>query len=117
MGALREQMERQMVLRRMSVRTRQSYSAAVAQLAKHYRAAGDDDLRSVWSASPYTCKVSSQSVIVRVVDLRSTEFGPAMISNSPGSTMRFISAFHIRNVRSSSVKRTIFISPGASVTR
>ena len=37
MGALREQMERQMVLRRMSVRTRQSYSAAVAQLAKHYR--------------------------------------------------------------------------------
>jgi integrase/recombinase XerD len=37
MGALREQMERQMVLRRMSVRTRQSYSAAVAQLAKHCR--------------------------------------------------------------------------------
>lgn len=37
MGALREQMERQMVLRRMSVRTRQSYSGAVAQLAKHYR--------------------------------------------------------------------------------
>lgn len=41
MGALREQMERQMVLRRMSVRTRQSYSAAVAQLAKHYRRAPD----------------------------------------------------------------------------
>jgi len=37
MGALREQMERQMVLRRMSVRTRQSYSQAVAALAKHYR--------------------------------------------------------------------------------
>lgn len=37
MGVLREQMERQMVLRRMSIRTRQSYSAAVAQLAKHYR--------------------------------------------------------------------------------
>jgi site-specific recombinase XerD len=41
MGALREQMERQMVLRRMSVRTRQSYSAAVAQLAKHYRRGPD----------------------------------------------------------------------------
>jgi len=37
MGVLREQMERQMVLRRMSVRTRQSYSQAVAGLAKHYR--------------------------------------------------------------------------------
>lgn len=37
MGALREQMEREMVLRRMSVRTRQSYSEAVAALARHYR--------------------------------------------------------------------------------
>jgi site-specific recombinase XerD len=37
MGVLREQMERQMVLRRMSVRTRQSYCQAVVGLAKHYR--------------------------------------------------------------------------------
>lgn len=37
MGALREQMEREMVLRRMSVRTRKSYSQAVAALARHYR--------------------------------------------------------------------------------
>lgn len=37
MGALRDQMEREMVLRRMSIRTRQSYSQAVAALARHYR--------------------------------------------------------------------------------
>lgn len=37
MGVLREQMERQMVLRRMSVRTRQAYSQAVAGLARYYR--------------------------------------------------------------------------------
>ena len=60
---------------------------------------------------------SVQSVIVSVVDLSSTEFGPAMMSNSPGSTTRFISAFQKRNARSSSVKRTVRISPGASVTR
>jgi integrase/recombinase XerD len=41
MGALREQMERQMVLRRMSVRTQRSYSSVVAQLAKHYRRSPD----------------------------------------------------------------------------
>jgi len=37
MGVLRDEMERQMVLRRMSVRTRRSYTQAVAALAKHYR--------------------------------------------------------------------------------
>jgi site-specific recombinase XerD len=37
MGILRDEMERQMVLRRMSVRTRRSYTQAVAALAKHYR--------------------------------------------------------------------------------
>lgn len=42
MGALREQMEREMVLRRMSVRTRQCYSEAVAGLAKHYRRRPDE---------------------------------------------------------------------------
>jgi integrase/recombinase XerD len=41
MGALREQMEREMVLRRMSVRTRQAYSAAVARLTKHYHCPPD----------------------------------------------------------------------------
>jgi site-specific recombinase XerD len=37
MGALRERMEREMVLRRMALRTRHSYAEAVAALAKHYR--------------------------------------------------------------------------------
>lgn len=41
MGALREQMERQMVLRRLALRTRQSYADAVASLAKHYRCSPD----------------------------------------------------------------------------
>lgn len=41
MGILREQMEREMVRRRMSIRTRQSYCQAVAALAKHYRQAPD----------------------------------------------------------------------------
>jgi integrase/recombinase XerD len=37
MGALRERMDREMLLRRMSLRTRQSYIQAVTALAKHYR--------------------------------------------------------------------------------
>ena len=37
MGALREQMEREMVLRRMSVTHAAAYSQAVAALARHYR--------------------------------------------------------------------------------
>lgn len=37
MGVLRDEMERQMMLRRLSVRTRRAYSQAVAGLAKHYR--------------------------------------------------------------------------------
>lgn len=37
MGALREQMTREMTRRRMSVRTQQSYCQAVVGLAKHYR--------------------------------------------------------------------------------
>lgn len=41
MGALREQMERAMVLRRLSLRTRESYAKAVAGLAKHYRRSPD----------------------------------------------------------------------------
>lgn len=41
MGALRERMEREMVLRRLSLRTRQSYSEAVAALAKHYHRSPD----------------------------------------------------------------------------
>lgn len=35
MGALRERMEREMVLRRMSLRTRQSYTEAVAALRRY----------------------------------------------------------------------------------
>lgn len=42
MGALREQMERQMVLRRLSARTQQSYVQAVAGLARHYRRRPDE---------------------------------------------------------------------------
>lgn len=41
MGALRDRMEREMVLRRMALRTRQSYAAQVAALAKHYRRSPD----------------------------------------------------------------------------
>ena len=41
MGKLREQMEREMMLRRMSVRTRESYSSAVAAVAKYYRRSPD----------------------------------------------------------------------------
>jgi integrase/recombinase XerD len=41
MGVLRERMEREMVLRRMAVRTRRSYAEAVAALAKHYRRGPD----------------------------------------------------------------------------
>lgn len=41
MGALRDRMEREMVLRRMALRTRQAYSAQVASLAKHYRRSPD----------------------------------------------------------------------------
>jgi len=37
MGALRERMEREMVLRRLALRTRRSYAEAVAALARHYR--------------------------------------------------------------------------------
>lgn len=37
MGILRDQMEREMVRRRMSLRTRQAYCQAVVGLAKHYR--------------------------------------------------------------------------------
>ena len=37
MGVLRERMEREMVLRRMTFRTRRSYTEAVAALAKYYR--------------------------------------------------------------------------------
>ena len=37
MGILREQMEREMVRRRMSLRTRQAYCQAVVGLAKHFR--------------------------------------------------------------------------------
>ena len=37
MGALRERMEREMVLRRMALRTRRSYIETVAALARHYR--------------------------------------------------------------------------------
>jgi site-specific recombinase XerD len=38
---LRERMEREMVLRRMALRTRRSYAEAVAALAKHYRRSPD----------------------------------------------------------------------------
>jgi site-specific recombinase XerD len=41
MGVLRERMEREMVLRRMALRTRQSYAEAVAAIAKHYRRSPD----------------------------------------------------------------------------
>jgi len=41
MGVLREQMEREMVLRRMALRTRQAYVAQVVALAKHYRRSPD----------------------------------------------------------------------------
>lgn len=41
MGALRERMEREMVLRRMALRTRQAYVAQVAALAKHYHRSPD----------------------------------------------------------------------------
>lgn len=41
MGTLRDQMEREMMLRRMSMRTRESYSSAVAALAKYYRRSPD----------------------------------------------------------------------------
>ena len=41
MGALREQMDRDMVLRGMSPRTRESYLAAVAGMAKFYRRSPD----------------------------------------------------------------------------
>ncbi len=37
MGALREQMDADMVVRGMSERTRESYLAAVGAMAKHYR--------------------------------------------------------------------------------
>lgn len=41
MGALREQMDRDMVLRGLSVRTRESYLAAVKGLARYYRRSPD----------------------------------------------------------------------------
>jgi integrase/recombinase XerD len=41
MGALREQMDKDMVLRGMSLRTRESYLYAVRGLAKHYRKSPD----------------------------------------------------------------------------
>jgi integrase/recombinase XerD len=41
MGALREQMDADLTLRGMSVRTREAYLGAVAQLAKYYRRAPD----------------------------------------------------------------------------
>jgi integrase/recombinase XerD len=41
MGALREQMDKDMVLRGMSPRTRESYLYAVKGLAKHYRRSPD----------------------------------------------------------------------------
>jgi len=41
MGALRERMDKDMVLRGMAVRTRESYLWAVAGLAKHYRRSPD----------------------------------------------------------------------------
>jgi integrase/recombinase XerD len=41
MGALRERMEREMVLRRMALRTRRSYADAVAALARYYRRSPD----------------------------------------------------------------------------
>lgn len=41
MGALRDRMEREMVLRRLALRTRQSYAEAVVALAKHYRRSPD----------------------------------------------------------------------------
>jgi integrase/recombinase XerD len=41
MGVLRERMEREMVLRRLALRTQRSYAEAVAALAKHYRCSPD----------------------------------------------------------------------------
>jgi integrase/recombinase XerD len=41
MGALRERMEREMVLRRLALRTRQSYAEAVAAIARYYRRSPD----------------------------------------------------------------------------
>jgi integrase/recombinase XerD len=41
MGALRERMEREMVLRRLALRTRQAYIAQVTALSKHYRRSPD----------------------------------------------------------------------------
>lgn len=41
MGALRDRMEREMVLRRMALRTRQAYIAQVAAVAKYFRRSPD----------------------------------------------------------------------------
>lgn len=41
MGVLRDRMEREMVLRRLALRTRKSYVEAVVALAKHYRRSPD----------------------------------------------------------------------------
>ena len=41
MGALRQQMDQDMVLRGMSARTRESYLSAVAAMAKFYRRSPD----------------------------------------------------------------------------
>ena len=41
MGTLRDRMEREMVLRRMALRTRQAYTAQVAALAKYFRRSPD----------------------------------------------------------------------------
>src|SRR5690606_29755848 len=60
---------------------------------------------------------TAPSAIVSTLLLRSTEFGPAMISNSPGSTTSRMSAFHNRKASGPSLKLTVFCSPGSSETR
>src|SRR6185503_1691466 len=49
--------------------------------------------------------------------LRSTEFGPAMIWNSPGSTVYCIASFQYANASLPSVNSTVVVAPGCSVTR
>ena len=74
MGKLRERMHEEMVLRGMSVRTQESYLAAVAGLTKHYGCSpdtiGDEQVRSYVLHLLVERKLSASSVNVAVSAIR-----------------------------------------------
>ena len=74
MGKLRERMQEEMVLRGMSVRTQESYLAAVVALTKHYGCApdtiDDEQVRSYMLYLLVERKLSASSVNVAVSAIR-----------------------------------------------